>query len=65
MENNNRNFRVKENVDGPMGIQFKKGQEIQIVRNMIYISGFPLQTNYQTAVSTWISSNKNLLIDIT
>lgn len=61
----NRNYKVREDADGPMGITFKKGQEIQLVRNMVYIGGFPLQQDYQSAVMTWISNNKKLLIDIT
>jgi len=65
MRDNNKSFRVTQDVTGPMGIEFKKGQEIQIVRNMIYMSGFPLQANYQNAVADWISNNKHLLIDIT
>lgn len=65
MIDNNKNFRVKEDADGPMGIKFKKGQEIQMIRGMVYMGGVPLQGDYQSAVITWVSNNKNLLTDIT
>lgn len=62
---NNKVYRVKEDVSGPLGIDFKKGQELQIVRGMVYMGGFPVSPGFQKGLMEWVSKNTNLLIDIT
>jgi hypothetical protein len=54
-------YNVIEDVAGPSGINFKKGQEIQIVRGMVYMGGHPLAPQYQDSVLKWVETNKKSL----
>lgn len=57
---NNGVFRLKNDATLTHGIEFKKGQEIELIAGVIYMGGFPLQTNLQGVVKNWMDNNQNL-----
>jgi hypothetical protein len=61
----NKIYRVKQDADGPDGIKFRRGEDIQIVRGMVYMGGFPISPGYQKVVMDWINNNLDLFTDIT
>ena len=58
-------LKVKKDLELNGGINFKKGTEIEIVQNVIYMQGFPLPREYQTMVMNLIKSNKESFEDVT
>ena len=42
-----------------------KGQELEIVNDVVYMNGFMLQTSLQASIYDWIVDNPDLLDDIT
>ena len=52
---------IKKDCSGPMGLDFRKGDEIQIIRNMVYMGGFPVSIQYQEPIKEWVSNNKSQL----
>jgi len=58
-------YKIKENCSVSNGIEFKKGQEIELVGGVIYMSGFPLPFNLQSMISSWMINNKELLLNDT
>jgi len=41
---------------------FKKGQEFNIINQVVYMEGFPLPLGLQRQVFNWIMGNKNLFM---
>ena len=46
-------------------LKVKKGTEIEIVQNVIYMQGFPLPMEYQHMVMQIINSNEKSFEDVT
>jgi len=44
---------------------FKKGQEFEIVMDVVYINGFPVPRELQPLFYTWITKNPKLFKDDT
>ena len=36
-------------------VEFKEGQELEVVGNVIYVNGFPLPLNMQNAFNAWMT----------
>lgn len=47
------------------GMEFKKGQEFELVGGVLYISGFPIQFNMQATIISWMDKNQDLFKDDT
>ena len=45
-------------------IEFKQGQEFNIINEVVYMEGFPLPLGWQSLVLNWIKDNKKLFIII-
>lgn len=46
-------------------VNFTKGQELEVVGNVIYMNGFPLPLDMQSSFNKWISENNKLFQDDT
>jgi hypothetical protein len=46
-------------------LTFKKGQEFEIVRDVVYMGGFPLPPEFQPVMLKWINDNPLLFNDRT
>jgi hypothetical protein len=44
------------------GLEFKQNQELEVVSNVIYISGFPLPFDMQDALNKWMAGNPQLFL---
>tara|TARA_R110000796_G_scaffold248124_2_gene374539 strand:- start:3608 stop:3823 length:216 start_codon:yes stop_codon:yes gene_type:complete len=53
-------FRLKKDSAPMDGIEFKAGQEIELIAGVIYMGGFPLQTNFQVTIKNWMDANPSL-----
>ena len=53
-------FRLKKDSTVMDGLELKAGQEIELIAGVIYMGGFPLQTNLQVLVKNWMDNNSNL-----
>jgi len=47
------------------GVVFDKGQEIEIVMDVVYVSGYPLPPEMQAMVLSWINENSKLFKETT
>ena len=53
-------FRLKKDSTVMDGLELKAGQEIELIAGVIYMGGFPLQTNFQIVVKNWMDKNPTL-----
>lgn len=60
----NRNYKLTEDVSPYTGINLKKGQELGILMNVVYLNGLPLPRELQSTFLDWISKNLNKLTQI-
>lgn len=44
----------------PNGIEFKAGQEFELVTGVVYINGAMLDPRFQKVILDWINKNPNL-----
>ena len=49
----------------PQPFEFRNGEEFHIIRDVVYMGGFPLPTNMQELVIKWIKDNPSLFINDT
>lgn len=62
----NKVFKVKVDCNiASINLNLKKEQEIEVVTDVVYMNGFPIQTQLQAPILEWINQNENLLIDVT
>lgn len=61
----NKVLRVKEAAELQNGITFPKGQEIEIVENVVYVNGYMFPPAMQGIVYGWITRNPTLFEDDT
>ena len=54
-------YRLKEDVRIGKSVKLDKGQEIEVVRDVVYMGGHPLPPGYQKLFLDWILNNQNLL----
>lgn len=62
---NNKVFVLKQDVEITKSIKLKKGNEIQVMRDVVYMGGFPIPPNQQKLIFEWILNNQHLLKDDT
>lgn len=53
-------FRLTKDSSPMTDINFKAGQEFELIAGVIYMGGFPLQTNFQTVIKNWMDANPTL-----
>ena len=58
-------FRLKRDATVTDDLEFKMGQEFELIGGVIYMGGFPLQTNLQGLIKRWMDNNQNLFINDT
>ena len=60
-------FRLKEptHLNIGQGIDFKGGEEIEVVMDVVYMRGFMLPPSLQNYMFTWITGNPELFDDDT
>jgi hypothetical protein len=46
------------------GLEFKKGTELHIVMDVVYMQGFPLPQGLQATIMSWLDNNKALFNEI-
>lgn len=61
----NKVYRLKEDVTITKDIKLNKGQEIEIVMDVVYINGHPLPPNFQLFFLNWVKNNEKYLDDDT
>jgi hypothetical protein len=61
----NKVFRLNQSTRLQNGIEFPKGQEIEVVMDVVYIGGFPLPPSVQATTLNWIKENPTLFKDDT
>lgn len=61
----NKIYVFSKDVTLPYGIKFNKNDEIEIVNDVVYVSGYPLQYEINFLVYSWVVNNKHILIDVT
>ena len=47
------------------GVVFDKGQEIEIVMDVVYVNGYPLPPEMQPMILSWINENNKLFKETT
>jgi hypothetical protein len=47
------------------GMDFKAGQEFEVIAGVVYMGGFPLQLNLQALIKDWMSKNMPILVNDT
>jgi len=58
-------LKLKEDASLGNDLNFKKGQEFELVKNMVYMRGVPVQPNMQQFLYNWIMANPKLFVDDT
>lgn len=58
-------YRLKQDSVVIKDIEFKSGQEIEVVQNVIYVNGHPLPLHFQNLIMNWMDNNPNLFINDT
>lgn len=53
-------FRLTKDSTVMDGVEFKSGQEFELIGGVIYMGGFPLQTNFQGVIKKWMDTNPTL-----
>jgi len=60
----NRIFLLKRDHTLKNGLSFKSGVEFHIVMDVVYMSGFPVPSNVQQQLLSWILDNQSLFHEI-
>tara|TARA_R110000851_G_scaffold326220_1_gene494679 strand:- start:767 stop:967 length:201 start_codon:yes stop_codon:yes gene_type:complete len=58
-------YKLKKDSKVANGIEFKKGNEFEIVGGVLYMGGFPIPFNMQQTIISWMGINSHLLINDT
>lgn len=61
----NRVYRLKEAAQVAQGMSLPKGQEIEIVTDVVYVNGNMVPPNMQPLFYNWITNNPTLFTDVT
>lgn len=62
----NKIYRVKqESTISKINLTLKKEQELEVVRDVVYMGGFMVQTSLQSSILEWVKANPSLLTEIT
>jgi hypothetical protein len=52
-------YKAKKDLTGPFNITIKKNDELHIVRDIVYVNGYPLPFDMQTTIYDWLKNNEN------
>jgi len=58
-------YRVKQPIEIMKGITLQKGQELEIVRDVVYMNGYPIPPEMQPIFYAFIINNPTLFEDDT
>lgn len=58
-------YRLTKNVEVARNMPLQAGQEIEVVMDVVYINGFPLQPELQSLFLRFVNENQNILEDVT
>lgn len=58
-------YRLKKDVEVGKDMPLKKGQEIEVVMDVVYINGFPVPPVMQPLFYQFIISNQDILENVT
>ena len=61
----NRVYRLKQDVEVAQGMPLKKGQEVEIVMDVVYVNGFMVPPYAQPIFYNWLMNNPTLVDDVT
>jgi hypothetical protein len=58
-------YKLTKNVEVARDMPLQAGQEIEVVMDVVYINGFPLQPELQPLFLQFVLQNQNILEDVT
>ena len=58
-------YKLKEDTTPMQGINLKRGQEFEVVQNVIYMDGYPLDSNMQGFFYNWMVAKPKLFENVT
>jgi hypothetical protein len=58
-------YRLKQDSTLGPGLDLKKGQEFEVVQNVIYMGGYPLDPSMQAFFGRWMNNNSKLFDNVT
>lgn len=58
-------YRLTKNVEVARNMLLQAGQEIEVVMDVVYVNGFPLQPELQPLFLRFVNENQNILEDVT
>jgi hypothetical protein len=58
-------YKLTKNVEVARDMALQAGQEIEVVMDVVYINGFPLQPELQPLFLRFVIENQNILEDVT
>lgn len=61
----NKVFRLKKEAQITRNVILPKGQELEVVRDVVYMGGYPLSPAHQPIFLDWILNNQELLTNET
>lgn len=61
----NKVFTIQKDTQLTKSIELKKGQEIEVVRDVVYMGGYPIPFGMQDLFLQWVITNEKSLIDKT
>lgn len=61
----NKVYKLTKNVEVARNMPLQSGQEIEVVMDVVYINGFPLQPELQPLFLRFVNENQSILEDVT
>ena len=61
----NKVFRLKADAEVGKGMPLKRGQEIEVVTDVVYVNGNMIPPDLQNLFYNWVVNNPNLFDDVT
>lgn len=58
-------YRLKQDAQITKNIKLKRGDEIEVVRDVVYMGGYPFPPGVQKIFLDWVLNNQNILLDDT
>lgn len=61
----NKTYVLKKDVQITKHVNLKRGQEIEVVNDVVYMGGYPVTLDLQSVMLEWIKNNPKLLVNDT
>ena len=58
-------YQLKKDSSLQNNLEFKKGQEFELVGGVLYMQGFPIPFNMQATITSWMNANQHLFLNDT